>query len=80
MTSRSDTLDLNMALKVEGAIQNRLESNRFSLDEESVLDFLQMRASYHVTGRAGDRNLDFTATGAAETFRGRVPTAGDSDR
>ena len=34
-------------------------------------DFLQMRAAYHVTGRAGDQDLDFTAKGAAETFRGR---------
>jgi hypothetical protein len=24
-----------------------------------------------VTGRAGDRTLDFTAPGSAETFRGR---------
>jgi len=35
------------------------------------LDFLQMRGRYRVTGKAGDRALDFTAPGAAETFRGR---------
>jgi len=35
------------------------------------LDFLQMRGTYTVTGRAGDRTLDFTAPGSAETFRGR---------
>ena len=35
------------------------------------LDFLQMRGRYRVTGKAGDRTLDFTAPGAAETFRGR---------
>jgi hypothetical protein len=35
------------------------------------MDFLQLRATYHVTGRAGDRSVDFTAPGSAETFRGR---------
>jgi hypothetical protein len=37
------------------------------------LDFLQMRGSYHVTGRAGTRAIDFTAPGSAETFRGTAP-------
>jgi hypothetical protein len=35
--------------------------------------FLQLRAVYHVTGRVGDRKLDFTALGSAETFRARRP-------
>jgi hypothetical protein len=30
-----------------------------------------MRAQYHVTGRADGQSIDFTAAGAAETFRGR---------
>ena len=34
-------------------------------------NFLQMRGRYTVTGRAGDRMLDFSAPGAAETFRGQ---------
>ena len=34
-------------------------------------DFLQLRARYHVTGKAGGQAVDFTAPGAAETFRGR---------
>jgi hypothetical protein len=34
------------------------------------LDFLQMRGQYAVKGRAGNRTLDFTAPGSAETFRG----------
>ena len=33
------------------------------------LNFLQMRGQYTVTGKAGDRTLDFTAPGSAETFR-----------
>jgi hypothetical protein len=36
----------------------------------SGLDFLQLRGQYTVTGRAGDREINFTAAGAAETFRG----------
>jgi hypothetical protein len=36
----------------------------------SGLDLLQLRGQYVVTGRAGDRSIDFTAPGSAETFRG----------
>jgi hypothetical protein len=35
------------------------------------VDFLQLRGQYTVTGRAAARELDFTAPGAAETFRGQ---------
>jgi hypothetical protein len=34
-------------------------------------DFLQLKATYRVTGEAGGEPIDFTAAGAAETFRGR---------
>jgi hypothetical protein len=37
----------------------------------SGLDFLQMRGQYTVQGRGAGRDIDFTAPGAAETFRGR---------
>ena len=37
----------------------------------SDLDFLQMRGTYHVTGRVRDRMLSFSAPGSAETFRSR---------
>ena len=33
--------------------------------------FLQLGGTYQVTGRAGDRDLNFTARGSAETFRPR---------
>lgn len=39
------------------------------------LDFLQLRARYRVRGRKADRTIDFTASGAAETFRGRYAEA-----
>jgi hypothetical protein len=34
------------------------------------VDFLQMRGQYTVSGRAGEREISFTAPGSAETFRG----------
>ena len=36
------------------------------------LDFLQLRGHYRVTGRAGERDIDATAPGSAETFRGEA--------
>ena len=35
------------------------------------LDFLQLGGEYTVSGKVGDRALNFTARGAAETFRPR---------
>jgi hypothetical protein len=34
-----------------------------------MMTFLQLGGEYRVSGRAGDRDLDFTARGSAETFR-----------
>ena len=62
---RNGPLDLTMDIAVESAIV----TTRGAL--ASGPDFLQLRGQYHVTGRAGDRAVDFTAPGAAETFRGR---------
>jgi hypothetical protein len=58
-------LDLDMDITVESAI----------VTPGGALargpDFLQLRAQYRVTGTAGGEPIDFTAAGAAETFRGR---------
>lgn len=62
---RGGPLDLKMEIEVDQAIVTR------GAALGSGLDFMQLRARYHVTGRAGDRAVDFTAPGAAETFRGR---------
>jgi hypothetical protein len=40
----------------------------------ALTDFLQLAGVYRVTGQAGDRRIDFTARGAAETFRERPDT------
>ena len=63
----STSLDLQMEIAVESAIR----TPRRSAPLADGLDFLQMRGRYRVTGRAGDRALEFTEAGSAETFRGR---------
>jgi hypothetical protein len=61
---RGDSLDVSIAIAIEDAIVNR--GGAVGLGP----DFLQMRGRYRVTGRAGDRSVDFEAPGVAETFRG----------
>jgi hypothetical protein len=63
---RTGPFDLTMDITVESAIVTSGGALA------SGPDFLQLRARYHVTGRAGEQQLDFTALGAAETFRGVV--------
>ena len=62
---RGGAIDLKMNIDVGGAIVTR--GGPFA----GGPDFLQLKVRYHVTGRAGDQSIDFTAPGAAETFRGR---------
>ena len=63
---RGPSLDLSMALAVEDAVVTRMPPRSFG----GSMDFLQLRARYHVTGQAGGQRVDFEAPGAAETFRG----------
>ena len=64
---RSSSLDLTLNLAVDETVVTRTGGEMFG----GGLDFLQLRAEYRVLGRAGDRTIDFTARGSAETFRGR---------
>jgi hypothetical protein len=64
---RGDALALTLDIDVEQVTTTRMRPGLFG----SGMDFLQMRATYRVSGRAGDRDIDFTAAGSAETFRGR---------
>ena len=66
--ARSRALDLTMRLEVEDRVVSRMDRAAIG----NALDFHQMRATYRVSGRVGDRSIDFTAAGAAETFRGRA--------
>lgn len=64
---RSDSLSLTLDLSVEEATVTQMRPGGFG----SGMDFFQLRATYRVTGRAGDQEVDFTGPGSAETFRGR---------
>ena len=66
--SRGATLDLEMQLTVDDLTISRIR-NATSPGRE--LDFMQMRATYRVTGRLDGRAIEFSALGSAETFRGR---------
>ncbi len=65
VTGRGREVDLTMDITVESAIVT--PGGALAAGP----DFLQMRAQYHVTGRAGGETVDFRAPGAAETFRER---------
>ena len=65
VTARSRLLDVHMRFDVGSMVTTRMAQGTLS----SGLNFLQMRGQYTVTGQAGDRAIDFTAPGSAETFR-----------
>jgi hypothetical protein len=85
VTGRSRVLDVHIRFDVgsmvttrmsQGAVPNGAPSSGAvsagapsSGAVSNGLNFLQMRGQYTVTGTAGDRTLDFTAPGSAETFR-----------
>jgi hypothetical protein len=64
---RGDTLSLTMDLAIEQQTTTKMREGTVG----SGLDFLQLRATYLVSGTAGERAINFTAPGSAETFRGR---------
>ncbi len=58
-------LDATIRFEVASIVTNHMASGPM----KTGLDFLQLQGRYTVRGRAGSRVLDFTAPGAAETFR-----------
>jgi hypothetical protein len=65
--ARGSALDLDVRLDVASAVITHMAQGPLA----NGVDFLQMRGQYAVSGRAGSREITFTAPGAAETFRGR---------
>jgi hypothetical protein len=63
---QSESLSLTLDISVEQVTATRMRQGFFG----GGMDFLQLRASYRVRGRVGERHVDFTAPGNAETFRG----------
>ena len=65
VTARGNTIDLRLAFSVDRSIRTA------SAMTGGANDFLQLGGTYRVEGHAGNRAIDFTARGAAETFRPR---------
>jgi hypothetical protein len=65
--ARGSMLEADIRFDVASAVTSHMEQGPLA----NGVDFLQMRGQYVVRGRAGAREFDFAATGAAETFRGR---------
>jgi len=68
---RSPSLDVKLELEIEETRRTRTGAAAFGGAET---DFIQMRARYHVAGRVGSRDVEFSAAGSAETFRGPAGT------
>jgi len=65
--ARGRRIDLTLALAVEESVGTRMGLTRMASGQ--TMNFLQLGGTYRVTGRAGDRTVDFTTRGSAETFR-----------
>jgi hypothetical protein len=59
-------VDVTLRFDVASAVTTRMAQGPLAND----VNFLQLQGRYTVSGRAAGRTLDFTAPGAAETFRG----------
>jgi hypothetical protein len=66
LQARSTSLTLDLRFDVASIVTSRMQGAL-----ANGVNFLQMRGQYTVSGRAGNREIAFTAPGAAETFRGR---------
>jgi hypothetical protein len=67
VTARGSVLELSLRFDVSSAEVTRMAQGPLA----NGVDFLQLRGTYTVRGQAAGRTIDFTAPGAAETFRGR---------
>lgn len=68
---RSQEIDINLAFVVDRTARTDMSMTAPPRAPGAPLDFLQLGGEYRVTGHVGDRKLDFSARGAAETFRPR---------
>jgi hypothetical protein len=66
ITGRGPSLNVTAHFDVASAVTTRSQQGPIA----NQMDFLQLRGQYSVSGTAGDRQIQFRAPGAAETFRG----------
>lgn len=69
VSARGDHVDVQLSLLVDRSVRTQLGMTATPTGRE--MDFLQLGGQYRVTGRVAERSIDFTARGAAETFRPR---------
>lgn len=62
---RGDSLNLVADIDIDQIETTRMGARSFG----GRMRFLQLRGTYRVSGQVGDRNIEFTAPGSAETFR-----------
>jgi hypothetical protein len=66
--ARGADMDLTIEIAVESAVVTRMDRGPWAPSDRRM-GLLQMRGIYRVSGRVGERALDFEAHGSAETFR-----------
>ena len=65
--AQSASLTLDLRFDVASTVTTRMVQGALA----NGVNFLQMRGQYTVSGRAGSREIAFSAPGSAETFRGQ---------
>jgi len=65
--ARGQTIDLTLVFAVDRVVRTPMAMT--STAAGMPIDFLQLGGEYRVNGTVGTRAIDFTARGAAETFR-----------
>jgi hypothetical protein len=69
LKAKDGAVDLDISLDTMSAIRTRVGGGPFGA-RPSETDFFQLRVRAHVIGRVGERHVDFTSMGSAETFCG----------
>jgi hypothetical protein len=68
ITARGRSINMSLAFTVERSVRSTMA---LTAGAGPAMDFLQLAGEYEVTGKVGNRALNFTSRGAAETFRPR---------
>jgi hypothetical protein len=71
ITARGPSVDLALRVDIASQVTTHMAQGPLA----NGVDFLQLSGRYTVTGRAGNRDINFTAPGSAETFRGQPAAA-----
>jgi hypothetical protein len=69
VTARGRSVDVSLTFDVERAVRSAMATT--AAPGGPAMDFLQLAGTYTVTGKVGNRDVNFSSRGAAETFRPR---------